>query len=52
MWKAKTLKNKVVAVTLIICGILSLTFDTDATATVMILLFAIPLFFAKENWIM
>lgn len=47
----KTLKNKLCAVVLLICGYLSVLIDKDATALVFLALIAVPLFFAKENWI-
>lgn len=47
----KTLKNKLYAVVLLICGYLPVLIDKDATALVFLTLIAVPLFFAKENWI-
>ena len=47
----KTLKNKLYAVVLLICGYLTLLMEKDATALVFLALVAVPLFFAKENWI-
>lgn len=47
----KTLKNKLYAVVLLICGYLSALIVKDATALVFLALIAVPLFFAKENWI-
>lgn len=47
----KTLKNKLYAVVLLICGYLPVLIDKDATALVFFAFIAIPLFFAKENWI-
>lgn len=47
----KTLKNKIYAVVLLICGYLPVIIDKDATALVFFAFIAIPLFFAKENWI-
>ena len=46
----KTLKNKLYAV-VFICGYLPVLIDKDATALVFFAFIAIPLFFAKENWI-
>ncbi len=48
----KTLKNKVYAVLLLVCGYVPVLIDNDATVFVFMLMFAGPLFFAKENWIM
>lgn len=47
----KTLKNKLYAIILLICGYLPVLIDKDATALVSFAFIAIPLFFAKENWI-
>lgn len=47
----KTLKNKLYAVVLLICGYLPVLIDKDAIALVFFAFIAIPLFFAKENWI-
>lgn len=47
----KTLKNKLYAVALLIYGYLPVLIDKDATALVFLALIAVPLFFAKENWI-
>jgi hypothetical protein len=47
----KTLKNKLYAVVLLICGYLPALIVKDATALVFLALIAVPLFFAKENWI-
>ena len=45
----KTLKNKLYAVVLLICGYLPVLIDKDATALVFFAFIAIPLFFAKEK---
>ena len=47
----KTLKNKLYAITLLICGYVLVLIDNDGTALVLFGMIAIPLFFAKENWI-
>ena len=47
----ETWVNKLIAVGLFILGYLSTLMEGDGTAFVFILLFAIPLFFAKDNWI-
>lgn len=47
----KTLKNKLYAVVLLICGYLPVLIDKDVTVLVFFAFIAIPLFFAKENWI-
>lgn len=47
----KTLKNKLYAITLLACGYVPVLIDNDGTALVFFGMIAIPLFFAKENWI-
>lgn len=47
----KTLKNKVFAVVLLGMGYLGTLFDNDITALIFFAFIAIPMFFAKENWI-
>ena len=47
----KTWKNKLAALGLALVGYLSMLPEKDATAFVFLLMFAIPLFFAKENHI-
>lgn len=47
----KTLKNKVYAIVLLACGVVPMLIDGDGTAFVFFGFIAIPLFFAKENWI-
>lgn len=47
----KTLKNKLYAIGLLIRGYLPIPIENDATALVFFGMIAIPLFFAKENWI-
>ena len=51
MWKRELLKNKVYSLLFILMGFLSVFIEYDATAFVFTLMFGIPLFFAKENWI-
>ena len=47
----ETLKNKVYAAILLALGALSVTIDGDATGLVFLSFIAIPLFFAKRNWV-
>ena len=47
----KTLKNKLYAIVLLLCWYMPVLIDGDGTALVFIGMIAIPLFFAKENWI-
>lgn len=46
------LKNKIWSIALLLIGVLvTIIADGDATALVFISLFAVPMFFAKEQWI-
>ena len=47
----KTWKNKLAAIALTLVGYLSTLPEKDGTAFVFLLMFSIPLFFAKENYI-
>ena len=47
----KTLKNKLYAIALLVCGSLGVALENDSTALVLFGMIAVPLFFAKENWI-
>lgn len=47
----KTLKNKLCAVGMLAVGYLTMLVDRDGTVLVFLAFIAIPLFFAKENWI-
>lgn len=47
----KTWKNKLSAITLLGYGYMGVLIENDATALVFFAMVAIPLFFAKENWI-
>jgi len=47
----KTIKNKLVALSLILVGLAPTILDRDSTALIFFSIIAIPLFFAKENWI-
>lgn len=47
----KTLKNKLCSVALVLCGCVLTFLDNDATALVLFGMIAVPMFFAKENWI-
>ena len=45
----RTWKNKLVALVLLMVSTIPIWFDRDATMFVLMLMIAIPLFFAKEN---
>ena len=51
MWSKETIKNKIYALVLIGIGALSILPENDATAFIFFCLIGVPLFFAKENWI-
>ena len=48
---SRTLKNKLYALLLIGCTLPVMFLEGDATATVFVGFIAVPMFFAKENWI-
>lgn len=48
---AETLKNKLYALLLIGCTLPVMFLEGDATATVFVGFIAVPMFFAKENWV-
>lgn len=47
----QTWKNKLGAIATLAIGYLGVVVEGDATALVIFSLFAIPLFFAKDNWV-
>lgn len=51
MWNKETIKNKIYALVFIGIGALSILPENDATAFIFFCLIGVPLFFAKENWI-
>ena len=46
----KTLRNKLLAMLLLIGGILSAVLSDDGTFLVFVLIFAVPMFMTKEDW--
>lgn len=52
MWKRELLKNKLYSLLLVIIGALSILIEYDGTFFILALMIGLPLFFAKENWIM
>lgn len=46
----KTYKNKLLAIALMLLGVLSVGIENDGTFLLFVLIFAIPLFLAKDNW--
>lgn len=51
MKQCKTLKNKLIALGLLGVGMVPILIERDATVLVFVAMPAIPLLFAKENWI-
>lgn len=49
--KKKTFKNKCYAIGLEIIGLISILPEKDITVFIFIQMFALPLFFAKDNYI-
>lgn len=48
----KTWKNKIAALLLLICGVISAAISGDSTALIMIIMFfVVPLLFAKRNMV-
>lgn len=49
----KTFWNKAIAIAMILCALIPVFADKDGTALIFVLMFALPMFFAKENltWI-
>lgn len=52
MWKRELIKNKVYSAVLISLGAITVPIESDATAFIFLLMIGVPLFFAKENWIL
>ena len=50
-WKV-TIKNKIVAVSLMLLTLPILLIEKDGTSILFMSIISIPLFFAKNNWIM
>lgn len=52
MWKRELVRNKICAI-LLIALTLPITFlERDITALIFISMIAVPMFFAKEDWIL
>lgn len=45
-----TWKNKLGAIFMFICGMLGVWVLNDATALVILMLFAVPMFFSSKDW--
>ena len=48
----KTWKNKISAIALLLGGMIPVLIDGDGTALLFFSCIAIPMFFAKKNWMM
>lgn len=51
MLNRKLIKNKLIAVGLIVLGLIAALIGKDATALIFLSVIGVPLFFAKENWV-
>ena len=51
MWRKELLKNKIYSILFILLGALSILIEYDGTFFIFALVFGLPLFFSKENWI-
>jgi len=47
----ETRKNKLISISMILIGYLSIFIDGDATGFVFCLIIGVPLFFSKENYV-
>ena len=52
MWRRELMRNKLYSIMLILLGALSILIEYDGTFFVFALVLGLPLFFARENWIM
>lgn len=50
-YENENLENKLSAIAMLGCGYVGVLIENDATALVFLAMFAVPLFFAKENWV-
>lgn len=51
MWQRSLIKNKLYALVLMLIGVVPILIDRDGTFFIFTLMLGLPLFFAKENWI-
>jgi hypothetical protein len=52
MWRRELFKNKLYALVLILIGLVPILIERDGAFFIFALMIGLPLFFAKENWIM
>lgn len=52
MWKRELIRNKIYAVLMVLASLPVVILERDGTVLLLSLFFGVPMFFAKENWIM
>ncbi len=52
MWKRELISNKIYAVLMVLASLPVVILERDGTVLLLSLFFGVPMFFAKENWIM
>lgn len=52
MWKRELIRNKIYAVLMVLASLPVVILERDGTVLLFSLFFGVPMFFAKENWIM
>ena len=52
MWKRELIRNKIYAVLMVLASLPVVILEKDGTVLLLSLFFGVPMFFAKENWIM
>lgn len=51
MWKRELIRNKIYAVLMVLASLPVVILEKDGTVLLLSLFFGVPMFFAKENWI-
>ena len=51
MWRRELVKNKIYSIIFILLGAMSIFIECDSTFFIFALILGLPLFFARENWI-
>ena len=46
----RTWKNKLIAIAIVCAGMLGVAVEKDGTALVLMLFFAVPMFFSRRDW--
>lgn len=52
MWKRELIRNKIYAALMVLASLPVVILEKDGTVLLLSLFFGVPMFFAKENWIM